>query len=99
MFRSFPAPLLHGMCALCHQLLLVRKVGVSPLRLFQQLAISPTLLHPLWASIESIRMEGFRYVGENIIISTCLHTSRILWMYMYSRCVYIMDMYMCNVNL
>ena len=61
--RSFSEPLLRGVCGLCHQLLLVRRPGVFPARFLQQLSVSPNLLSPLWSTVQSVTMEGFRWAG------------------------------------
>ena len=61
-FRPLSEAVIHGVCALCHQLMMVWKsTGVSFSRFLQQLSVSPALLQPLWTSVENIHLEGFRY--------------------------------------
>jgi hypothetical protein len=69
--RSFSEPLLRGLCGLCHQLLLVRRPGVFPARFLQQLSVSPDLLSPLWSTVQSVTMEGFRWAGPLCCIVSC----------------------------
>lgn len=48
---------------------MARWVGVSPTIFFQQLAISLTLLAPLWTSVESITVGGFRWEQGHVIVT------------------------------
>ena len=68
--RSFSEPLLRGVCGLCHQLLLARRPGVFPARFLQQLSVSPNLLSPLWSTVQSVTMEGFRWAPLCCIVYT-----------------------------